>query len=86
MRSSHQAPALGWALFSYILLTTLVITLYPFHFQWPERSNFLWFGGWSDTLLNVLFFLPLGFLYNDPPGDSVIRVVDSGWDSVARSN
>ena len=63
MRSPRQAPALGWALFSYVLLVTLVITLFPFRFQWPGRIHFLWFGGWSDTLLNVLFFIPLGFLY-----------------------
>ena len=76
MRSARQAPALGWALFSYFVLITLVITLFPFRFQWPQRIRFLWFGGWSDTLLNVLFFLPLGFLYKlIRPGDSALRVV-----------
>ena len=79
MRSSHQAPALGWALFSYVVLITLVITLFPFRFQWPERIHLLWFGGWSDTLLNVVFFLPLGFLYKlIRPGDSTLRVVGLG--------
>jgi glycopeptide antibiotics resistance protein len=79
MRSTHQAPALRWALFSYIVLITLVITLFPFRFQWPERIHFLWFGGWSDTLLNVLFFLPLGFLYKlIRPRDPTLRVVALG--------
>ena len=79
MRSTRQAPALGWALFSYIVLITLVITLFPFRFQWPERIHFLWFGGWSDTLLNVLFFLPLGFLYKlIRPEDSTLRIVGLG--------
>ena len=79
MRSTHQAPALGWALFSYVLLVTLVITLFPFRFQWPERIHFLWFGGWSDTLLNVLFFLPLGFLYKlIRPEDSIRRTLGLG--------
>ncbi len=79
MRSTRQAPALGWALFSYVLLVTLVITLFPFRFQWPERIHFLWFGGWSDTLLNVLFFLPLGFLYKlIRPEDSIRRILGLG--------
>ena len=79
MRSTHQAPALRWALFSYIVLITLVITLFPFRFQLPERIHFLWFGGWSDSLLNVLFFLPLGFLYKlIRPRDPTLRVVALG--------
>ena len=79
MRSPRQAPALGWALFCYVLLVTLVITLFPFRFQWPERIHFLWFGGWSDTLLNVLFFLPLGFLYKlIRPEDSTARILGLG--------
>ena len=74
-----KEPALGWALFSYVVLITLVITLFPFRFQWPERIHFLWFGGWSDTLLNVLFFLPLGFLYKlIRPEDSILRVLGLG--------
>jgi glycopeptide antibiotics resistance protein len=79
MRSARQEPALGWALFSYVVLVTLVITLFPFRFQWPEQIHFLWFGGWSDTLLNVLFFLPLGFLYKlIRPRDSVQRILGLG--------
>lgn len=77
--ASTRSPDLGWALFSYFFLITLVITLFPFRFQWPERIRFLWFGGWSDTLLNVLFFLPLGFLYRlIRPGDSALRVFRLG--------
>jgi len=79
MKSPHQAPALGWALFSYIVVITLVITLFPFHFKWPERIHLFWFGGWSDTLLNVLFFLPLGFLYKlIRPGNSTLSVFGLG--------
>ena len=79
MRSTRQDPALGWALFSYVVLITLVITLFPFRFQWPEQIRFLWFGGWSDTLLNVLFFLPLGFLYKlTRPEDSILRILGLG--------
>ena len=70
---------LGWALFSYFFLITLVITLFPFRFQLPQRIRFFWFGGWSDTLLNVLFFLPLGFLYRlIRPGDSALHVFRLG--------
>jgi glycopeptide antibiotics resistance protein len=79
MRSTSQAPVLGSALFSYIVLITLVITLFPFRFQRPERIHFLWFGGWPDTLLNVLLFLPLGFLYKlVRPRDPTLRVVALG--------
>jgi hypothetical protein len=74
--ASTRSPHLGWALFSYFFLITLVITLFPFRFQLPQRIRFFWFGGWSDTLLNVLFFLPLGFLYRlIRPGDSALHVV-----------
>ena len=79
MRSTRQEPALGWALFSYVVLITFVITLFPFRFQWPDQIHFLWFGGWSDTLLNVLFFLPLGFLYKlKRPEDSILRIFGLG--------
>ncbi|MSO24196.1 MAG: VanZ family protein [Acidobacteria bacterium] len=79
MAPAHAAPSLGWALFSYFVLITLVITLFPFRFQWPERVHFLWFGGWSDTVLNVLFFLPLGFLYKlIRSGSSARRVFGLG--------
>ena len=79
MRSTRQEPALGWALFSYVVLITLVITLFPFRFQWPDQIHFLWFGGCSDTLLNVLFFLPLGFLYKlTRPEDSILRILGLG--------
>jgi len=79
MKSTRKEPALGWALFSYVVLMTLVITLFPFRFRWPERIHFLWFGGWSDTFLNVLFFLPLGFLYRlIRSEDSIQRILGLG--------
>ena len=60
-------------------MITLVITLFPFRFQWPDQIHFLWFGGWSDTLLNVLFFLPLGFLYKlIRPENSILRIFGLG--------
>jgi glycopeptide antibiotics resistance protein len=62
-RTGGKALDLRWGLLTYFGLIALLITLAPFRFHSPSRLHFLWFGGWFDTICNVLLFLPLGFLY-----------------------
>lgn len=54
---------LGLALLAYLLGITLIITLIPFRFEWPETWRFVFYVGTVDVFANVLLFLPLGFLY-----------------------
>lgn len=62
-RRASRTLDLRWGLLTYFGLITLLITLTPFRFHSPPSIHFLWFGGWFDTVCNVLLFLPLGFLY-----------------------
>jgi glycopeptide antibiotics resistance protein len=63
MDPTRRSSNLGFALLAYMLVLTLMITLVPFRFHWPQRFDFLWMDGWLDTVTNVILFLPLGFLY-----------------------
>ncbi|MCC6927975.1 MAG: VanZ family protein [Gemmatimonadaceae bacterium] len=54
---------LGLALLAYMMGVTLIITLLPFHFDWPTRWRVMFTGGVIDVVANVLLFLPLGFLF-----------------------
>lgn len=60
---SGTQVGLEWGLLSYFCSLTLLITLVPFRFHAPSLANFMWVGGWFDTVSNVLLFLPLGYLY-----------------------
>jgi glycopeptide antibiotics resistance protein len=59
---------LGWAVLAYVIGVTLVITLEPFTFEPPAHPAVMWWdaggvwGGWFDVGMNVVLFLPLGFL------------------------
>lgn len=53
---------LGTALLAYMVGVTLIVTLLPFHFTWPERWQVSVGGDPYDTVGNVLLFVPLGFL------------------------
>lgn len=54
---------LGFALLAYLLGITLIVTLIPFRFAWPETWRFVFYVGPDDVFANILLFLPLGFLY-----------------------
>lgn len=73
---------LGMALFAYLLGVTLIITLLPFQFGWPNRLRIMVTGDVVDVLGNVLLFLPLGFLYHlsrhSAHRHSVLRVLGVG--------
>lgn len=65
--SAPQAPdtgaRLGTALLAYMLCVTLIVTLLPFHFAWPERWHVTLGDDPYDMVVSVLLFIPLGFLY-----------------------
>src|SRR5687767_188046 len=54
---------LGTALLVYMLGVTLIITLLPFHFTWPQRWHVSVGDDPYDGVLNVLLFVPFGFVY-----------------------
>jgi glycopeptide antibiotics resistance protein len=64
MHSPDRKPsALGYALLTYMTLVIAAITLIPFEFKTPARIEISVTGSVSDVLLNVVLFLPLGFLF-----------------------
>ena len=53
----------GLSLLVYMTLMILLITLAPFRFQLPESITFIWSSSAKNLILNVLFFVPFGFLF-----------------------
>lgn len=51
------------ALFGYITLIILLLTLNPFYFAFPMHVSFHWESSWGNLISNILLFLPIGFLY-----------------------
>ena len=62
-RSIDTGARLGTALLVYMVSVTLIITLLPFHFAWPEQWQVTVGGDPYDFIVNVLLFVPLGFLF-----------------------
>jgi VanZ family protein len=63
LRSADTGTRLGLALLGYMVVVTLIVTLLPFQFHWPQRWRVLVDGRALDIAANVLLFVPLGFLY-----------------------
>lgn len=65
--SQPQAPdtgaRLGTALLVYMVGVTLIVTLLPFHFAWPEQWQVTVGGDAYDFAVSVVLFVPLGFLF-----------------------
>lgn len=51
------------ALFGYITLIILLLTLNPFYFAFPIHIAFHWDSSWGNLISNILLFFPIGFLY-----------------------
>ncbi len=51
------------ALFGYMTLVILVLTLNPFYITFPAHVAFRWESSWSNLISNILLFFPIGFLY-----------------------
>jgi glycopeptide antibiotics resistance protein len=56
-------PTLGGTLLAYVTATILVITLTPFQLRWPEGGTLAWYSGSFDLTVNVVLFVPVGFLF-----------------------
>src|SRR4051812_10706812 len=54
---------LSGVLLLYFVSVILVLTLAPFHFQWPAAVTIDVDGPPFDIVANILLFLPLGFLF-----------------------
>lgn len=54
---------LGGAVLAYLVTVTLLITWAPFDFAARPQHGLTSLWTWSDLLLNVLMFVPLGFLW-----------------------
>ena len=51
------------AVLAYGLVFVVVLTLSPMTFVWPDHWNLAWWSDWPDLPANVLFYLPVGFLF-----------------------
>ena len=72
---SDTRTRLGTALLGYVLAVTLVVTLLPFQFAWPQYWHMRIGYEPYDMVLNVFLFMPLGFLYR--------MVTPHGWSAMA---
>src|SRR5688500_1207447 len=61
-RPVDTGARLGTALLAYMVGVTLIVTLLPFHFAWPERWDVIVGGDPYDFAVAVVLFIPLGFL------------------------
>ena len=52
---------LSGAMFAFMLLITLLITLSPFHYQLPAHFFRTTYFSWKETIENIFFFFPLGY-------------------------
>ena len=68
------AARLGRAILGYLATVTLIITLAPFRFATAPVHGLTDLWDWSDVVLNVAMFVPIGFCYQlTRPAGSRIR-------------
>ncbi|HET9134079.1 MAG TPA: VanZ family protein [Gemmatimonadales bacterium] len=63
--SRQTGRRLGLLLLGYLAALVAVVVLAPFRFAWPTASRFVVVAGeawWLDAILNVVLFVPLGFV------------------------
>ncbi len=61
--ADFTALRLGRAVLGYLALVTSIITMAPFRFQWTPAHGLTDIWNWSDLIMNVLMFVPFGFVY-----------------------
>ncbi len=76
LRSSDTtAQRLGRALLGYLVAITLIITLAPFRFADHPVHGLSDLWDWSDVIMNIVMFVPLGFVYQlTRPAGIALRV------------
>jgi glycopeptide antibiotics resistance protein len=62
MTNKYQST-LNYALLIYICIIILIITLSPFDFQIPDKIRILWIFSFEDFIINIILFIPVGFLF-----------------------
>jgi len=64
MRTFDQKQStFGYALLLYIVIVVVLITLIPFEFRIPDKIQFFWGTDAEDFFTNIIFFLPVGFIF-----------------------
>jgi glycopeptide antibiotics resistance protein len=63
LHGSDSGRQLGLAVLAYLVATTLLITWAPFDFSMRPQHGLTTVWRWSDLVLNVVMFLPLGFFW-----------------------
>lgn len=58
-----SAFRLGRAILGYLSVITLIITLAPFQFAPVPAHGVSFLVDWSDAVMNVVMFVPIGFVY-----------------------
>lgn len=61
--ADFTALRLGRAVLGYLTLMMGIITLAPFRFQLTPAHGLTQIWNWSDLIMNVLMFVPFGFVY-----------------------
>ena len=51
------------AVLIYALVFVAVLTLSPMEFAWPTVWRVAWWSDWHDVPANILFFMPVGYLF-----------------------
>jgi hypothetical protein len=51
------------AILVYALMFVGLLTLSPMDFTWPDHWYVVWWSDWRDVPANVLFFVPVGYLF-----------------------
>lgn len=60
---ARSRARLGTTLLGYMVGLTLIVTLLPFEFRWPEQWRVLQSATAFDFYANIVLFVPLGFLF-----------------------
>ncbi len=63
MPFTHSPRLVERAILLYALMFVAVLTLSPMNFTWPAHWYVVWLGDWPDVPANVLFFVPVGYLF-----------------------
>ena len=59
----YKTYTFSYALLVYMCIIVVLITLIPFTFRIPEKIHITWSTDFPDLITNILFFLPIGFLF-----------------------
>src|SRR5688572_16469496 len=87
-RQPDTGARLGTALLAYWIGVTLIVTLVPFHFAWPDTWRLSFGGDPFAGIVSVLLFIPFGFLHRlaapgERKGSMLLAVTNAAFISIA---